>query len=384
MRSIYLSGIGLTPVGEHWDTALRELALQAILAAQQDAAAQTGGAAPTPQALFVGNMLAGELSRQEHLGALVADFAGLRGLEAVTVEAAGASGGAALRQAVLAVGSGAIDTALVVGVEKLTDTVGVAATAAAATATDSDWEGAQGATPTALAALLMQRYLHQHQADLTGFAGFSVNAHANARSNPHAMFRNALTTEAYLRAGQVSAPVNMFDMAPDGDGAAALFITAAPAAVRIAGSALATDALALHDRVDLLRFEAARLSAFKAYEQAGVGPQDIDLFELHDAYTVFAALSLEAAGFADYGQGWRLAANGAISPGGRIPISTFGGLKARGNPGGATGVYQVGEVGLQLRRAAGPSQVADARWGLAQCLGGAGATAATHLLERVK
>jgi acetyl-CoA C-acetyltransferase len=173
-------------------------------------------------------------------------------------------------------------------------------------------------------------------------------------------------------------------MAPDGDGAAALLITAAPAAVRIAGSAMATDALALHDRVDLLRFEAARLSAFKAYDQAGIGPQDIDVFELHDAYTVFAALSLEAAGFADYGRGWCLAGNGAISRTGRIPISTFGGLKARGNPGGATGVYQVGEVGLQLRHAAGPSQVAGARWGMAQSLGGAGATAATHLLERVE
>ncbi len=383
MRKIYLSGIGLTPVGEHWETSLRELALHAILAAQQDAAAQAGGDAPQPAALFVGNMLAGELSRQEHLGALVADFAGLRGLEAVTVEAAGASGGAALRQAILAVGSGQVETALVVGVEKMTDTVGAAAIAATATASDSDWEAAQGTTPTALAALLMQRYLHQHQADLRGFAAFSVNAHANARGNAQAMYRNALSVEAYLKAGLVSAPVNMFDLAPDADGAAALIISAAPAAVRIAASAMATDALALHDRTDLLRFEAARLSAFKAYDQAGIGPQDIDLFELHDAYTVYAALSLEAAGFADFGQGWRLAANGAISRTGRIPISTFGGLKARGNPGGATGVYQVGEVGLQLRQAAGPSQVEGARWGMAQCLGGAGATAATHILERV-
>jgi acetyl-CoA C-acetyltransferase len=383
MRNVYLSGLGLTPVGEHWNTSLRELALQAILAAQQDAAAQSSGRAPTPDAVYVGNMLAGELSRQEHLGALVADFAGLRGVEAVTVEAAGASGGAALRQAVLAVGSGAIDTALVVGVEKMTDTVGAATTAATATAADSDWEAAQGATPTALAALLMQRYLHQHHADLQGFAGFSVNAHANARGNPHAMFRNALTPEAYLKAGLVAAPVNMFDMAPDGDGAAALLVTAEPAAVRIAASAMATDALALHDRSDLLRFEAARLSAFKAYDQAGLGPQDIDVFELHDAYTVYAALSLEAAGFADYGQGWCLAANGAISRTGRIPISTFGGLKARGNPGGATGVYQVAEVALQLRQAAGPNQVAGAQWGMAQSLGGAGATAATHILQRV-
>ena len=146
---------------------------------------QTGGAARDARSLFVGNMLAGELSRQEHLGALVADFAGLRGIEAVTVEAAGASGGAALRQAILAVGSGMMDTALVVGVEKMTDKVGAAATAATATATDSDWEAAQGATPTALAALLMQRYMHQTtRPSSKDFAGFSVNAHANARGNP--------------------------------------------------------------------------------------------------------------------------------------------------------------------------------------------------------
>jgi acetyl-CoA C-acetyltransferase len=197
------------------------------------------------------------------------------------------------------------------------------------------------------------------------------------------MYRNALTAEAYLKAGLVAAPINLFDLAPDADGAAALLLTAAPAAVRIAASSLATDALALHDRPEPLRFEAARLSAFRAYDQAGLGPQDIDLFELHDAYTVYAALSLEAAGFADFGQGWCLAGNGAIARAGRIPVSTFGGLKARGNPGGATGVYQVGEVGLQLRHAAGVNQVEGARWGMAQCLGGAAATAATHILERV-
>jgi len=334
--------------------------------------------------LFVGNMLAGELSRQEHLGALIADFAGLRGIEAVTIEAAGASGGAALRQAVLAVGSGLMDTALVVGVEKITDKVGAGEVAAAtATATDSDWEAAQGVTPTALAALIMRRYMHEHNVELKDFAGFSVNAHSNARANPNAMFRNALTPEAYIQAGMVSEPINLFDMAPECDGAAALLISAKPSAVRVAASTMATGTLAIHDRHDLLSFEAARLSADKAYQLADLHPDQISVFELHDAFTVFAALSLEAGGFAERGQGWRLAHTGDIAQTGRIPISTFGGLKARGNPGGATGVYQAAEVVLQLRGQAGQNQIPNAGWGMAQCLGGAGATAVTHIFQKI-
>src|SRR5439155_1631308 len=211
MRNVYIAGLGLTPVGEHWHSSLRELALQAIKAAQQDAPGLK------PEALFVGNMLSGELSRQEHLGALIADYAGMRGIEAVTVEAAGASGAAALRQAVLAVSSGLVNIALVVGVEKMMDKVGPGAMAATTTATDSDWEAAQGVTPTALGALLMRRYIHEHNVELKDFAGFSVNAHVNAKTNPNAMFHNTMTTEAYLKAGMVSEPINMFDSAPEAD-----------------------------------------------------------------------------------------------------------------------------------------------------------------------
>jgi acetyl-CoA C-acetyltransferase len=383
VRDVFIAAAGLTPAGEHWHSALRDLALRAIEAVQADAA-RLGVRQPRPEALFVANMLAGELSRQEHLGALVADFAGLRGIEAVTVEAAGASGGAALRQAVLAVASGQVETAIVVGVEKLTDKVGAGAAAAAATASDSDWEAAQGATPAALAALLMRRYMHAYEVGLEDFAGFSVNAHANARSNPNAMFRNALTPEAYARATMIADPVNMLDSAPDADGGAALLVSAEPAAVRVAASAMASDTLALHDRPELLRFEAARLSAFKAYGQVGLQPGDIHVFELHDAFSIFAALSLEAAGFAEPGCGWRLARADGIGLQGRIPISTFGGLKARGNPGGASGVYQLAEVVLQLRGEAGQNQVPGASRGMAQSLGGAGATAVTHILERVE
>lgn len=380
MRNVYIAGVGLTPAGEHWERSLRELAFTALEAAARDTERVLGGRAPA-EALFAANALASQLSGQAHLGVLIADFAGLRGIEAATIEAAGAAGGAAIRQAYIAVASGQVETALVVGVEKTTDTIGGRVNAAAATAGDSDFESVQGATPTALAGLLMQRYLHTYHVEHDAFANFAVNAHANARQNVNAMFRNALTRDAYARAGAVADPISMMDVAPECDGAAAVVLTARPTAVRVAASAQATDTLALHDRPDLLGFDAAQLSAGRAYRLAGVGPDDVDLFELFDAYSIFAALSLEATGFAERGQGWRLAVDEQIGPKGRIPIQTFGGLKARGNPIGATGVYQVAEATLQVRGEAGANQVPDARVAMAQCIGGIGANVVTHILK---
>jgi acetyl-CoA C-acetyltransferase len=184
----------------------------------------------------------------------------------------------------------------------------------------------------------------------------------------------------------------MFDIAPGADGSAALLLTRrdllppsfTQPLVRISGSSSVTDTLALHDRPDPLTFQAVRLSTERACRQAGILPADIDLFELFDAFSIYAALSLEAAGFAERGQGCQLAQNGELSLDGSLPISTFGGLKARGNPGGATGVYQVVEAVLQLRGQAGENQVADARRALVQCLGGPASSAATHVLERAE
>jgi acetyl-CoA C-acetyltransferase len=220
------------------------------------------------------------------------------------------------------------------------------------------------------------------------FAGFPLTAHANAVSNPNAMFRRAVNQQTYERAGTVSAPLNLFDVAPNADGAAAVILTRADllppgfphALVHIAGSSLVTDTLALHDRPDPLVFQAVRLSVERAQQQAGVSLDEIDFFELYDAYSIYAALSLEAAGFAARGEGWHLARDGYIGLNGSLPISTFGGLKARGNPGGATGVYQVAEAALQLRGQAGENQVPEARLALVQCLGGPASTAATHIL----
>lgn len=382
MTNASIIGIGQTDVKEHWETSIRHLAWYAIEAALDDAHITK------VDALYVGNMLAGTLSQQNHLGALVADFAGLRGIEAVTVEAADASGGAALRQAVLAVKSGLVETALVVGVEKMTDKVGTPVTAALSTTLDADYEAIHGLTQAGVGALLLRRYMHEHGVKLEDFAGFSVNAHANGALNPLAMFRNKIKAERFASAPVVADPVNLFDMAPSGDGAAAVIVTShdramdmVPNPVQIIGSAIATDTLALHDRKDILWLKAAELSAQRAMEQAGVGPAEVDLFELHDAFTIMAALSLEAAGFAARGEGWKLAKESEIGRNGRIPISTFGGLKARGNPGGATGMYQIVEVARQLRGEAEANQVPDAQVGMAQNIGSSGGTAVTHILR---
>lgn len=385
MIEVIIAGLGQTTVGEHWEIGLRDLAYYAMNAAIKDA----GGL--HPQSLFVGNMLAPNLSRQAHLGALLADYAGLTGIEAVTIEAAGASGGAALRQAYLAVKSGLVDTALVIGVEKFTDVVGAGVEEALATASDSDFESVQGMTSTAQAALIMKRYMHEFEVPAHGFAGFALTAHANGAGNPNAMFQKAIKAETYAKASMVSEPLNMFDAAPNADGAAAIVLTRRDLLpsnwphplVKIAGSATASDTLALHDRKDMLYFDSAQLSAGRAMKQADITLENIDLFEYHDAFSIYAALSLEAVGFAIRGRGWKLAADGQIALDGQIPCATMGGLKARGFPGGATGVYQAVEAAQQLRGQAEANQIAGAEYALIQSLGGPASTAVSHVLQRI-
>ncbi len=381
MRDVSIIGIGQTEVGEHWDKSLRHLAGDAVLAAMRDAGIERA------DALYVGNMLSGELNGQEHLGALIADFVGLRGVEAVKVEAACGSGAAAVRMGYLAVASGLLDVVIVVGVEKMTDQKNEVTTASLAMAADAEYEVVNGISFVSLNALLMQRYMYEYGVRHEDFAGFPINAHKNAATNPYAMFRKPISLETFKRARMVAAPINLMDSSPVADGAAAVVLAPSdaarkfqPASVRIIGSANATDSLAVHDRHDPLFLSAAALSAQKAYRQAGIGPNDVDFFELHDAFSITAALSLEAAGFAERGRGVYLAKDGEISLEGRIPICTFGGMKARGHPVGATGVYQIVEAVLQLRHQAGPNQVKNARIGMTQNIGGSGATVITHIL----
>ena len=385
MRDVAIIGVGQTKVGEHWDTSLRHLALEPLQAAMADAGVARA------DALYVGNMLSGELTGQEHLGALVADFAGLRGIETFKIEAACGSGAAALRVGYVAVAGGLADIVVVVGVEKMTDTLGPDTTTALAMAADGDYEAAQGVSFVAINALLMRRYMHEYGYSHQDFAPFAVNAHRNGMNNPYAMFRFPVKAERFTRAKMICDPINLLDSSAICDGAAAVVLAPAGAAralsaapIRIAASAVGTDTLAVHDRRDPLVLDGAIISTRRAYEQAGIGPEDINLFELHDAFSIMAALSLEAAGFADKGQGLQLALEGEIGIEGRVPVATMGGLKARGHPVGATGIYQVVEVVQQLRGLAGANQVKNARLGMAQNIGGSGATVVTHILERME
>jgi acetyl-CoA C-acetyltransferase len=383
MRQVAILGIGQTKVDEHWDKSLKELGGEACFAAMQDAGMNK------VDALFVGNMLSPMIDGQNQLGTFFSDWIGLWGHEAVKVEAACGSGAAALRAGLMAVASGEIESALVVGVEKMTDKAGHDVTAALATAADADYEVEQGVSFVGINALIMRRYMHEYGWKHADFAPFSINAHANALHNPNARLHMKITLEQFEKSSMVATPINLLDASPIGDGAAAVIIVPAKKAtsvpgrprVVLAGSAAATDTIAVHSRKDPLFLSAAYASAKRAYEMAGVTAQDIDVFELHDAFSIMSALSLEACGFAERGQGPRLGLDNEIRPEGRLPVCTRGGLKARGHPVGATGMYQIVEVVQQLRGECGPTQVDGVKIGMAQNIGGSGATVITHILK---
>jgi acetyl-CoA C-acetyltransferase len=383
MREVAIVGIGQTRVEEQWDKSLRELAGDAALMALQSSGLER------VDSVYVGNMMSGSANRQQHLGAYIADWIGMRYAEGLRIEAACSSGAAAFRSAVMAVASGQVESVLAVGVEKMTDSPSDEITAELATAADADWEAAQGLSFVALNALIMRRYMHEYGWKKEDFAAFSINAHANAVHNPFARFHEPISPEAYTKAGMVADPINLMDASAIGDGSAAVVVVpleyvkreSALPLVKVLASAAATDSIAIDQRKDPLWLKAAELSSKQAYAQAGLSPKDIDLFELHDAFSIMAALSLEANGFAERGQGPRLANDGEILPSGKIPIATRGGLKARGHPVGATGMYQIVEVVQQLRGEATGSQVENAHIGMTQNIGGSGSNIITHILQ---
>jgi acetyl-CoA C-acetyltransferase len=380
MRKIAILGIGQTKIGEHWEKSLREIGGDAAFAAMQDAGIEK------VDALFVGNMLSPIVNGQNQLGTFFSDWIGLWGQEAVKIEAACGSGAAAFRSALMAVASGDIESALVVGVEKMTDKAGRDVTASLATAADADYEVEQGVSFVGINALVMRRYMHEFGWKHEDFANFSINAHANAMHNPYARLHEKISLDKFERSSMVATPINLLDASPTGDGAAAIIIVPAEKVQRkprviVSASAAATDTLAVHSRKDPMFLQAAYASSKRAYEMAGVTPKDIDFFELHDAFSIMAALSLEASGFAEKGQGVRLALDNKISIQGGMPVCTRGGLKARGHPVGATGVYQLVEVVQQLRGECGKTQVDGAKIGMAQNIGGSGATILTHILQ---
>jgi acetyl-CoA C-acetyltransferase len=382
MNKVAVIGIGQTPVSEHWDKSLRELAGNAALAALVEAQV------PSVDSIYVGNMLSNMSNAQGQLGAMVSDWIGQRFTDAVKIESACSSGAAAFRMGYLAVASGEIDVALVVGVEKMTDSPGDEITAALATAADADWEVDHGLSFVALNALIMKRYMYEYGWKGEDFAEFSINAHANAVHNPYARFQTPIDRNRFINSAMICDPINLMDASPIADGAAAAVLIRADLIsdempkIVVAASSAATDSIAIQNRKIPVRLLAVEKSAKQAYQQASIGPNDIGVFEYHDAFTIMAALSLEACGFTGPGQGPRIAKDGELRVLGRIPVATRGGLKARGHPVGATGLYQIVEVVQQLRGQACETQVPRNTYGMTQNIGGSGSNIVTHILKR--
>jgi len=378
LRDVSIVGIGQIPVQRQNSHSLRQMGAEAVRRAMASANVDR------VDGLFAGNMLSDELQNQKHIATLIASEAGLRGVEALQVRAATATGAAALRMAYFAVASGETPLAVAVGVEKMSDGT---ATPALAKALDAETELPNGATLLSQNARLMHMYMERYGLTADDFNNFSLNAHTNARTNPNALFKDKeVTMETIRNSPVVIPPLRLYDASPVCDGAAAVVLTRSNEAraytdhpVKILSSSVATDWFRLDERSDPLHLFAAAQSAHDAFRKANVNRNDIDFFEVHDAFSIMACLLLEAVGFAERGEGWRLAAENKIGPDGSLPVATLGGLKARGHPIGATALYQTCEIVLQLTGRAGENQLPRANLGLLQSVGGAASTVLTHI-----
>lgn len=376
MRPVYIAGVALTPIGEHWELSLRDLACEAALKALEKAEVEH------IDALYIANMGAAPLQSQLHLGALMADALGLYGLPAMRVEAAQASGGVAVHEAHLAVASGLYDSVLVIGVEKMSDALPNEVRSALAMAEDQEYIAYTGVTDVGLCALLHRLYMERYEAKPEEIAALAAISHEHAVGCPHAQYPFRVSVEKILSSPMEADPIHMLECSGIGDGAAALVLTADRGDVEIAASTVVVDHFFLTERSDPLTLEAVKTASKKAYEMADISPRDIDLVELHDSTTIMGILSLEDLGFVEKGFGARYVSEGNVRRDGERPVNTFGGLKARGNPVGATGVYQVAEIALQLLGDAGRCQVEDAEVGLAENLGGVASTSSITILRR--
>lgn len=378
---VAIVGAGMIPVQKNAQVHLREMGTRAIHTALADASLDR------VDALYVGNMLADELSGQKHIATLLASYAGLSGIEAIHTRAATASGAAAFRVAYLAVASGQVELAMALGVEQMS--AGPPPTSALTMALDAQREIPNGLTMVDANAQIMSLYLETYGVEYEKFANLAVNAHRNAAENHLALFQEPVDVETVLNSRVISPPLRLYDCSPICDGAAAVILCSADHAnrfhstpVQILASAAAIDQFAVADRPDPLALEAARRACSLAYGQAGIGPREVDFFEVHDAFSIMACLQLEAAGFAKRGEGWRMAEEGEIFTNGRLPISTMGGLKARGHPIGASALYQIAEIVTQMRGQAGANQLARCDLALTTSVGGAGTTVFAHILGR--
>jgi acetyl-CoA C-acetyltransferase len=387
MREVAIIGIGTTKFGELWEKSLRDIAVEAGLKAIGDA----GISGDEIEALYGGNMSAGRFVEQEHVGALIVDYAGLAGfhIPATRVEAACASGALALHLAVLSVASGWYDLVIAAGMEKMTDVEPDFADDLLVCSVDRNWEAMYGATLPSLFAQMARTHMEKYHTTGDQMAQVAVKNHANAVHNPCAQYQNVLTRENVLSSPLVADPLHMLDCSSIADGAAAVVLCAAEEArdytdspVYIKASAQASDTISLFDRRDITTMDATVFAVKKAYQMASVEPSQIDLAEVHDSYTIAELIAIEDLGFCNKGEGGILAEEGETEIGGRIPVNPSGGLKACGHPLGATGIRQAVEITQQLRGEAGKRQVPDAEVGLTHNIGGTGATAIVHILAR--
>ncbi|MEM3421698.1 MAG: thiolase domain-containing protein [Candidatus Hadarchaeum sp.] len=385
MRDVAIIGVGITKFGELWDLSFRQMIIEAGARALEDANID----GKQIDAMYIGNMSAGQFICQEHIASLIADHAGLVPIPATRVEAACASGGLALRQAVISVASGVHDYVVAAGIEKMTDVMTEQATGALATAADQEWEVYAGGTFPGLYALMARRHMYEFGTTEEQMAMVAVKNHSNACMNPCAQYHMRITVENVLRSPPVVLPLKLLDCSPITDGAACVVVAPAEKArkmdrvpVIVAGTGQASDTISLHSRQSLTGLRATTEAARMAYRMARVGPDDIDVAEVHDCFTIAEIMAIEDLGFCKKGEGGKLTEEGQTEIGGKIPINTSGGLKGKGHPVGATGIAQVVEIVHQLRGEAGKRQVKGAEIGLTHNVGGTGGTAVVHIFKR--
>ena len=385
MRRVAIIGCGLSKFGEIWERGFRDLMIEAGKMALEDA--KLGG--NELDGIFVGSMAAGRLIGQEHIGALVADFMGLNPIPATRVEGACASGGLALRQAYLAVASGAHNIVVAGGLEKMTDVTTNEVSTALGGAGDQEWELFNGATFPALYAFMAQRHMLEFGTTEEQMASVAVKNHHNSSKNKFAQFQNEITIETVMKSKVVASPLKVFDCSPITDGAAAVILAPLDIAkkytdqpIEIVSSAQASDTLALHSRASFTELNATKVASKKAYELARVTPKDIDVCELHDCFTIAEILAIEDLGFFKKGEGGKASAEGRTALNSEISINTSGGLKGCGHPVGATGIKQAVEIAWQLQGRAEGRQVKDAEVGMTHNVGGSGATCVCHIMKR--
>ena len=384
MRDVAIIGIGCTTFGEKWEASFRDLFVEAGSLALADA--ELSG--EHIDAMYVGNMSAGRFIEQEHIGALIADYAGLstRHIPSTRVEAACSSGGLAFRQAVIAVASGMEDIVVAAGVEKMTDVGTGVSVDTLAGAADREWEGFMGATFPGLYAMIATDYMHRYPLTREQLGMVAVKNHRNGAKNPIAQFRQEITLETVLSSALVADPLRLFDCSPITDGAAAVILAPLERAreftdtpVKVLATAQASDTLALHDRRDISCLDATVVAGERAFAMAGLPREKIDFLEVHDCFTIAEICAIEDLGFCRKGEAGELTEEGVTALDGDLPVNTSGGLKACGHPVGATGIKQVCEVVQQLRGEAGARQV-DGEIGLTHNVGGTGATVVVHIL----